>query len=227
VEVVWKFRSLKMIASTNMMGSTRSTSCKTSTTTNGRPHARQRQRRTEEKGAPCVGEHNPTDNEKTKERCIRVRETAEHSEKKNTIERPRWYTALITRVRRKKTPPKMSAWWEDYIEDVVGSSRPQQGLENGDVLHWDMESDEFRDEEIPLFAIRRLIDPNGKDDFRLRHYDASQFRYRRHQSKLVITRRMKMTTATTIAIAAIGTTIARRLPGIVSSHVDESNWQLH
>jgi hypothetical protein len=39
-----------------------------------------------------------------------------HPRKKTRISRPRWYTDPITRARRKKTP-KMSAWWEDYIDD--------------------------------------------------------------------------------------------------------------
>ena len=41
-----------------------------------------------------------------------------------------------------------------------------------------LESDKFRDDKIP-FAVRRLIDPNGTDEFRLRHYDASRFGYQR------------------------------------------------
>ncbi len=49
---------------------------------------------------------------------------------------------------------------------------------NGVHSHWELESGEFWDEEIP-FAIRRLIDPLGTYDFRLHHYDASQFGYRR------------------------------------------------
>ncbi len=63
----------------------------------------------------------------------------------------------------------------NMLLDVDGLNK---AWKNGVRSHWEMESGEFRDEEIP-FAIRRLIDPNGTDDFRLRHYDASQFGYRR------------------------------------------------
>ena len=44
--------------------------------------------------------------------------------------------------------------------------------------HWEMESGEFRGEEIP-FAVRRLVDPTCTEEFRLRHYDASRFEYQR------------------------------------------------
>ena len=33
--------------------------------------------------------------------------------------------------------------------------------------------------KVASFAIRRLIDPNGTNDFRLRHYDASRIGYQR------------------------------------------------
>ncbi|KAI2506821.1 hypothetical protein MHU86_7606 [Fragilaria crotonensis] len=36
--------------------------------------------------------------------------------KKTPLARTRWYTDPVTRIKPKKTP-KMSAWWEDYIQD--------------------------------------------------------------------------------------------------------------
>jgi hypothetical protein len=63
----------------------------------------------------------------------------------------------------------------DMLHDVDGLSK---AWKNGACSHWEMASGKFRNDEIP-FAIRRLIDPNGTEDFRLRHYDASQFEYRR------------------------------------------------
>jgi hypothetical protein len=36
----------------------------------------------------------------------------------------------------------------------------------------------LKTKKIP-FAVRRLVDPTGTEDFRLRHYDGSQFGYQR------------------------------------------------
>ena len=63
----------------------------------------------------------------------------------------------------------------NMLLDVDGLSK---AWKNGARSHWELESGKFQDEEIP-FAIRRLIDPLGTDDFRLHHFDASQFGYRR------------------------------------------------
>jgi hypothetical protein len=49
---------------------------------------------------------------------------------------------------------------------------------NGVRSRWELEIGEFRDEEIP-FSVRRLVDPTGTEDFRLRHYDGSRFGYQR------------------------------------------------
>jgi hypothetical protein len=53
---------------------------------------------------------------KRKRDVLESRRREERPRKKTRIARPRWYTDPVTCVRRKKTP-KMSAWWEDYIED--------------------------------------------------------------------------------------------------------------
>jgi hypothetical protein len=57
------------------------------------------------------------------------RERRNRPRKKTRISRLRWYTDPVTRVWRKKMP-KMSAWWEDFIDD------PQPGNQ-----HW---AKEFR-----------------------------------------------------------------------------------
>jgi hypothetical protein len=62
--------------------------------------------------------------------------------KKTRISRPRRYTDPITRARRKKTP-KMSAWWEDYIDD------PQPGNQ-----HW---AKEFRQNFCLPYASYAII----------------------------------------------------------------------
>lgn len=69
--------------------------------------------------------------------------------KKTRIARPRWYIDPITRIRRKKTP-KMSAWWEDYIQD------PQPNNQ-----HW---SKEFRQNfRLPFASYVMLLDLISSD----------------------------------------------------------------
>jgi hypothetical protein len=64
--------------------------------------------------------------------------------KKTRIARPRWYTDPITRVRRKKTP-KMSAWWEDYVD----APQPNNA-------HW---SKEFRQNfRLPYASYLMILD---------------------------------------------------------------------
>jgi hypothetical protein len=69
--------------------------------------------------------------------------------KKTRIACPRWYTDPITRVRRKKTP-KMSAWWEDYIDD------PQPNNS-----HW---AKEFRQKfRLPCASYVMILDTISSD----------------------------------------------------------------
>ena len=69
--------------------------------------------------------------------------------KKTRIARPRWYTDPVTRARRKKTP-KMSAWWEDYIED------PQPNNQ-----HW---AKEFRQNfRLPYASYVMILDMISSD----------------------------------------------------------------
>ena len=64
--------------------------------------------------------------------------------KKTRVARSRWYTDPVTRVKRKKTP-KMSVWWEDYIQD------PQP-----DNKHW---TKEFRRNfRLPYASYVMLLD---------------------------------------------------------------------
>jgi hypothetical protein len=91
----------------------------------------------------------------------------------------RW-RALKTGIRLHNTEVSDNIWLtrcalHNMLFDVDSLNK---AWKNGDCLQWEMESGELRDEEIP-FVIRRLIDPNGTDDFRLRHCDDSQFGYRR------------------------------------------------
>ncbi|KAI2499473.1 Plant transposon protein [Fragilaria crotonensis] len=91
----------------------------------------------------------------------------------------RW-RILKTGIRLHNTEVADNIWLpccvlHNMLLDVDGLSK---AWKNGARSHWEMESGEFWDEETP-FAICRLIDPNGIDDFRLRHYDASQFGYQR------------------------------------------------
>ena len=66
--------------------------------------------------------------------------------------------------------------------DVDGLSK---AWKNGVRSHWELESGEFGDDDIP-FAIRRLIDPNGTDEFRLRHYDGTQIGYQERRPVVVV-----------------------------------------
>jgi hypothetical protein len=59
----------------------------------------------------------------------------------------------------------------NMLLDADGLSK---AWKNGVRSRWETEFGEFRDEEIP-FAVRRLVDPTGTEDFRLRHYDGSRF----------------------------------------------------
>ena len=69
--------------------------------------------------------------------------------KKTRIACPRWYTDPITRVRRKKTP-KMSAWWEGYIDD------PQPNNS-----HW---AKEFRQKfRLPCASYVMILDTISSD----------------------------------------------------------------
>ena len=91
----------------------------------------------------------------------------------------RW-RILKTGIRLHNTEVSDNIWLtccalHNMLLDVDGLSKTWK---NGVRSHWELESGEFRDEDVP-FAIRRLINPLGTDDFRLRHYDASQFGYRR------------------------------------------------
>jgi hypothetical protein len=91
----------------------------------------------------------------------------------------RW-RILKTGIRLHNTEVSDNIWLtccalHNMLLDVDGLSK---AWKNGARSHWEMESGEFRNDEIP-FAIQRLIDPNGTDEFRLRHYDASRFGYQR------------------------------------------------
>ena len=91
----------------------------------------------------------------------------------------RW-RALKTGIRLQNTEVSDNIWLtrcvvHNMLFDVDSLNK---AWKNGVCLHWEMKSGELRDGEIP-FVIHRLIDPNGTDDFRLRHYDDSQFGYRR------------------------------------------------
>ncbi|KAI2500765.1 Plant transposon protein [Fragilaria crotonensis] len=92
----------------------------------------------------------------------------------------RW-RILKTGIRLHNTEASDNIWLtccalHNMLLDVDGLNK---AWKNGVRSHWEMESGEFRDEEIP-FAVRRLIvDPNGTDEFRLRHYDASRFGFQR------------------------------------------------
>ncbi len=69
--------------------------------------------------------------------------------KKTRISRPRWHTDPVTQVRRQKTP-KMSAWWEDYIDD------PQPGNQ-----HW---AKEFRQNFcLPYASYVMILDMISSD----------------------------------------------------------------
>ena len=46
---------------------------------------------------------------------------------------------------------------------------------------WEMEIGKFQDKKIP-FAVWRLVDPTGTEDFRLRHYDESRLDTNARQS---------------------------------------------
>ena len=61
----------------------------------------------------------------------------------------------------------------NMLLDVDGLSK---AWKSGTKCHWELESGEFRDDEIP-FAVRRLVDPTGTENFRLRQYDGSRFGY--------------------------------------------------
>ena len=62
---------------------------------------------------------------------------------------------------------------KNMLLDVDGLSK---AWKNGVRSHWELESGEFGNDDIP-FTIRRLVDPNGTDEFRLRHYDGTRFGY--------------------------------------------------
>ncbi|KAI2508462.1 Plant transposon protein [Fragilaria crotonensis] len=69
--------------------------------------------------------------------------------KKTRVARSRWYTDPVTRVKRKKTP-KMSAWWEDFIQDP----RPED-------KHW---AKEFRQNfRLPYASYVMLLDMISSD----------------------------------------------------------------
>jgi Plant transposon protein len=53
----------------------------------------------------------------------------------------------------------------NMLLDVDGLSK---AWKNGVRSHWELESGKFGNDDIP-FAIRRLVNPNGTDEFRLRH----------------------------------------------------------
>jgi hypothetical protein len=61
----------------------------------------------------------------------------------------------------------------NMLLDVDGLSK---AWKSGAKSHWELESGEFCDDEIP-FAVRRLVDPTGTENFRLRQYDGSRFGY--------------------------------------------------
>ena len=69
---------------------------------------------------------------------------------------------------------------------------------------WEMEIGEFRDEDIP-FALRRLVDPTGTEDFRLRYNNG------------LMRRRMTMTAmkVMSIAVTMIAIAIATEVTAIV------------
>ena len=69
----------------------------------------------------------------------------------------------------------------NMLLDVDGLSK---SWNNGVRSRWEAESGEFGADDIP-FAIQRLVDPTGTDEFRLRHYNGSQFGYRRPPPILV------------------------------------------
>jgi DDE superfamily endonuclease len=70
----------------------------------------------------------------------------------------------------------------NMLLDVDGLSK---AWKNGVRSHWELESGEFGDDDIP-FAIRRLIDPNGTDEFRLRHYDGTRIGYQQRRLPVVV-----------------------------------------
>jgi hypothetical protein len=53
----------------------------------------------------------------------------------------------------------------NMLLDVDGLNK---AWKNGVRSRWELEIGKFRDEEI-AFAVRRLVDPTGTEDFRLRH----------------------------------------------------------